>query len=318
MRDLLTMQERLESLFGRATPGWVPPVDSGRTARPVRPDGRAARPRREDVQIDFRDGTPHHPRPAAEPGLLSRALPAARARPGTVLAIVPVRHCRRLGDAITADLVDGVLTVSVPKAPIPAARIDDRIAACHDSRHVSPRSRRPLSSPAWSVCRAARGRRRRATRASRGRSATRRDRPRTAGLGVRQPAGSVDGRRARAQGRRPTSRPRVSAAPNDPFFQVLLRRRRSSSRRASGRASSSRPTAMSSRTRHVIGYAARGHPGHAAGGRELPAQDRRHRRVSDLAVVKVDAQNLDDAAVGRLRQAARRRVGARRSATRFS
>src|SRR5262245_194578 len=27
MRDLVTMQERLESLFGRAAPGWVPPVD---------------------------------------------------------------------------------------------------------------------------------------------------------------------------------------------------------------------------------------------------------------------------------------------------
>lgn len=27
MRDLLTMQERLESLFGSATPGWMPPVD---------------------------------------------------------------------------------------------------------------------------------------------------------------------------------------------------------------------------------------------------------------------------------------------------
>jgi len=27
VRDLLTMQERLESLFGQAAPGWVPPVD---------------------------------------------------------------------------------------------------------------------------------------------------------------------------------------------------------------------------------------------------------------------------------------------------
>ena len=27
VRDLLTMQERLESLFGRANPGWVPAVD---------------------------------------------------------------------------------------------------------------------------------------------------------------------------------------------------------------------------------------------------------------------------------------------------
>src|SRR4051812_11012805 len=27
VRDLLTMQERLESLFGHASPGWVPAVD---------------------------------------------------------------------------------------------------------------------------------------------------------------------------------------------------------------------------------------------------------------------------------------------------
>src|SRR3990172_9833667 len=27
VRDLLTMQERLESLFGQGAPGWVPPVD---------------------------------------------------------------------------------------------------------------------------------------------------------------------------------------------------------------------------------------------------------------------------------------------------
>ena len=27
VRDLLSMQERLESLFGRATAAWAPPVD---------------------------------------------------------------------------------------------------------------------------------------------------------------------------------------------------------------------------------------------------------------------------------------------------
>ena len=62
MRDLLTMQERLESLFGRATPGWVPPVDLSETPDRYRPDGRAAGLDREDVQIDFHDDTAHHAR----------------------------------------------------------------------------------------------------------------------------------------------------------------------------------------------------------------------------------------------------------------
>ena len=57
MRDLLTMQERLESLFGRATPGWVPPVDlaefDDRYVLTVELPGLT----REDVHLDFADGT---------------------------------------------------------------------------------------------------------------------------------------------------------------------------------------------------------------------------------------------------------------------
>src|SRR5829696_6892504 len=57
MRDLLTMQERLESLFGRANPGWVPPVDLSelpdRYVLSVELPGLS----RTDVHLDFDDGT---------------------------------------------------------------------------------------------------------------------------------------------------------------------------------------------------------------------------------------------------------------------
>ena len=52
MRDLLTMQERLESLFGRAAPGWVPPVDLIRTADAYVLTVELPGLRREDIQID--------------------------------------------------------------------------------------------------------------------------------------------------------------------------------------------------------------------------------------------------------------------------
>ena len=105
MRDLLTMQERLESLFGRAAPGWVPPVDlferpdryvlTRRTARACAAKTSTIEGNGETVVVQ---------RPAARPGLLPRALPAARARPGPLLAVVPIcpadrhrRHRRRAG-----------------------------------------------------------------------------------------------------------------------------------------------------------------------------------------------------------------------------
>ena len=115
MRDLLTMQERLESLFGRATPGWVPPVDlvelSDRYLLSVELPGL----RRDDVHLDFSDGllTVRGERPGQSccperyqqlergQGQFSRSFRFS----------VPVAS----GD-ISADLVDGVLTINVPKA----------------------------------------------------------------------------------------------------------------------------------------------------------------------------------------------------------
>jgi len=114
-RDLLTMQERLESLFGRATPGWVPPVDlvelSDRYLLAVELPGL----RRDDVHLDFADGllTVRGERPGQSccperyqqlergQGQFSRSFRFS----------VPVSSAD-----ISADLADGVLTITVPKA----------------------------------------------------------------------------------------------------------------------------------------------------------------------------------------------------------
>lgn len=114
VRDLLTMQGRLESLFGQATPGWVPPVDllegADRYMLTLEVPGLA----REDVTLEFADqvltvrgGRPgdtscpeRYQQLERGQGLFSRAF-----RFGS-----PV-----LPAGIVADLRDGVLTVSIPK-----------------------------------------------------------------------------------------------------------------------------------------------------------------------------------------------------------
>jgi HSP20 family protein len=123
VRDLLTMQERLESLFGRAAPGWVPPVDlseyEDRYLLTVEVSGLV----REDVDIEFHDGT-----------LTVRG--ARRSQ-----ACCPERYQQlergqgqfsrsfRFGvpidpDRISADLADGVLSVTVPKAIADGRKIE--------------------------------------------------------------------------------------------------------------------------------------------------------------------------------------------------
>jgi HSP20 family protein len=114
VRDLLTMQERLESLFGQAAPGWVPPVDlaelDDRYILTVELPGM----HRNDVTIQFNDqlltlrGERRCSSPSPEryqqlergQGPFSRSF-----RFATAVA----------GDRVTATLVDGILSVVVPK-----------------------------------------------------------------------------------------------------------------------------------------------------------------------------------------------------------
>jgi HSP20 family protein len=114
MRDLLTMQERLESLFGGATTGWVPPMDlselDDRYVLSVELPGLA----REDIQIDAQD----------------RSLTIRGDRPGQTCCPERYQQLERGQGAfsrslhfpqpvattgVTAELAAGVLTVVIPK-----------------------------------------------------------------------------------------------------------------------------------------------------------------------------------------------------------
>ena len=124
-RDLLTMQERLESLFGRAAPGWVPLVDLFERADAYVLTVELPGMRREDIQIDADDKavTVRGQRPPQsccperyqqlERGLghFSRSFRFAH----------PIQASN-----VSADLTDGVLTVTIPKADPPSTRIDVR------------------------------------------------------------------------------------------------------------------------------------------------------------------------------------------------
>ena len=112
VRDLLTMQERLESLFGRASPGWMPPVDLSESPERYLLTIELPGFDRTHVSIDL-EGSSDHPR--GGPGLLPGAY-CSRARTGRVLAHVPFAAPIE-GDAITADLANGVLTIQLPKTP---------------------------------------------------------------------------------------------------------------------------------------------------------------------------------------------------------
>jgi HSP20 family protein len=120
MRDLLIMQERLDSLFGRATPGWVPLVDLYETPESYVVAAELPGMARDDFQIDVADNT--------------LTLRGRRSESGT-----PQRYQQLecgLGqfsrsfrfaddiqtDAINAQFKDGVLTITVPKSPKAGAR----------------------------------------------------------------------------------------------------------------------------------------------------------------------------------------------------
>lgn len=114
MRDLLTMQERLENLFGRATTGWVPPVDlaelDDRYLLTVELPGLS----REDVTLDYRDQvlTIRGTRPAQKccPERYQQLERGQGQFTRSFRFTAPVA-----GDGITADLANGVLTIEIPK-----------------------------------------------------------------------------------------------------------------------------------------------------------------------------------------------------------
>jgi len=123
MRDLLTMQERLESLFGRAHAGWVPPADLAELADTYLLTIELPGLKREDVKLDLRDQvlTVYGQRPA-ESCCPERYQQLERGQGGFSRSFrfgLPVA-----ADRITADLVDGVLTITIPKTTPNRREID--------------------------------------------------------------------------------------------------------------------------------------------------------------------------------------------------
>ena len=123
VRDLLTMQERLESLFGRATPGWVPAVDLSEVGDRYVLTIEVPGLRRDDVNIEVQDGTVtlrgRRPGQSCCPERYQQLERAQGSFSRTFRFAVPIAP-----DGITAELADGVLTVSIPKAESSSTRVE--------------------------------------------------------------------------------------------------------------------------------------------------------------------------------------------------
>ena len=122
-RDLLTMQERLESLFGSAQPGWVPPADLSELPDRYILSVELPGMERDEVKLDYRDGVL----------VLRGQRPGQRCCPERYQQLErgqgqfsrSFRFAQRVAaDNITADLVDGVLTIVIPKAVADVARLE--------------------------------------------------------------------------------------------------------------------------------------------------------------------------------------------------
>lgn len=114
VRDLLTMQERLESLFGRTTACWMPAADLSELPDHYVLTVELPGLGRQDVQIDLESSTLtiRGTRPASGcPSDRYQQLERGQGQFARTFRFgSPVD-----GSAIKADLADGVLTVIVPK-----------------------------------------------------------------------------------------------------------------------------------------------------------------------------------------------------------
>lgn len=123
VRDLLTMQERLESLFGRSTPGWVPAVDLSEVDDRYVLTAELPGLCREEVKIEVQEGmvTLRGRRPGQTccPERYQQLERAQGTFARSFRFAVPI-----VGDRISAELADGVLTVSIPKAEASDRRIE--------------------------------------------------------------------------------------------------------------------------------------------------------------------------------------------------
>jgi len=114
------MQERLESLFGRSVPGWVPAADLFETSEGFVLTLELPGLGRPDVDIRFATDTLTVSGQRPDPASCERYQQFERAQgrfSRSFRFAVPVES-----DLISADLADGVLTVTIPKAGVAGTR----------------------------------------------------------------------------------------------------------------------------------------------------------------------------------------------------
>ncbi len=114
VRDLLTMQERLENLFGEATPGWIPAADLYETTDRFILTVELPGLERSDVSIAYASDTLTVAGRRPAPGACERYQQFERAQGSFARRFrfgVPIEL-----DQIIADLADGVLTITIPRA----------------------------------------------------------------------------------------------------------------------------------------------------------------------------------------------------------
>jgi HSP20 family protein len=116
LRDLLALHDRMERLAGPEATGWTPPVDLYETAESFVISAELPGLTRDDIEIRFHDGqltlqgTRHTPPdvPCERYHRVERGHGAFSRRFSLSAAVDP--------GAINADLRDGILTITVPKA----------------------------------------------------------------------------------------------------------------------------------------------------------------------------------------------------------
>jgi HSP20 family protein len=126
LRDLLAWQERLERLVAHPGASWTPPIDVYETADRYVLTAEVPGLAREQIEIAVEDNrlTIRGARPASVPDGSRRHYHQLERAYGSFARSFEFSDAIA-NDRITADLHDGVLTVTLPKVPpAPARRVD--------------------------------------------------------------------------------------------------------------------------------------------------------------------------------------------------
>ncbi|HEY3382357.1 MAG TPA: Hsp20/alpha crystallin family protein [Vicinamibacterales bacterium] len=114
LQDLLALHERINRLAGADEPGWMPPVDLYETPEGYVVTAEVAGLSRDDIQIQFQDGklTLRGERPARD--IPSPRFERVERGHGRFARTFVLPHAVNVA-SISADLDNGILTITVPK-----------------------------------------------------------------------------------------------------------------------------------------------------------------------------------------------------------